>query len=148
MGSMVGWHCNDCGAEESFLCGGGMMGINEPAVVDCSKDGTFGSAMKALFADGIPNGWTVFTENAFYLCPNCGGIADGGTLRIDDGGSGWLVYHMEPSPCPACGERLLFWDDKVPMGERELMVRCEGYAEQGCPKCVSKNISLPAGEWD
>lgn len=148
MGSMIGWHCNNCGAEESFLCGGGMMGLNEPAVVDYSKDATFGIAMKTLFADGIPDGWTVITENAFYLCPNCGGVIHGSSLRIDDGGPGWLVYHAEPRPCPTCGEKLLFRDDKHPMSGRELFARCEGYAEQGCPKCGNKDVGLSAGEWD
>lgn len=56
MGSIIGWHCEDCGVGESFNCGGGMMGFNEPAAVENSKDGTFGPAMKRLLGDGIPEG--------------------------------------------------------------------------------------------
>ena len=148
MGSMISWHCEDCGAEESFFTGGGMMFYNEPAVVEASKSGDFGNAMKALLGNGVPEGWTVFRENAFYLCPNCGGVISGGTLKIDDGGSGWLVYHTEPDACESCGEELVFWDDKVPLSDSELIKRCEEYSENGCPKCNGKHVSLSMGNWD
>ena len=148
MGSMIGWHCEDCGAEESFFCGGGMMYFNEHEVVDLAKNGDFGQAMKTLLGDGVPDGWTIFRENVFYLCPSCGDIISGGRLRIDDGGSGWLSYHTKPDACPSCGEELVFWDDKVPMNERELMARCEERSEKGCPKCEGKRVSLTIGNWD
>ena len=148
MGSIIGWHCEDCGAGESFYTGGGMMFYNEPAVVEVSKSGDFGEAMKALLGDGIPEGWTVFRENAFYLCPNCGGIISGGTLKIDDGGPGWLVYHTKPDACASCGEELVFWDDKVPLSGDELIRRCEGYSENGCPKCNGRHVLPSMGNWD
>lgn len=148
MGSIIGWHCSDCGAGESFYCGGGMMGFNEPAAVEHSKDGTFGPAMKRLLGDGIPEGWTVFAENVFYRCPNCDGVISGGALRIDDRSGGWLTFHIKPDVCETCNEELIFWDDKVPMSESELLARCEGYVESGCPKCGGTNVSVDAGNWD
>ena len=148
MGSMINLHCEDCGAKESFFAGGGMMFYNEPAVVEASKSGDFGNAMKALLGNGVPEGWTVFRENAFYLCPNCGGVISGGTLKIDDGGSGWLVYHAEPDACESCGGEPVFWDDKVPMSERELIARCEERSEKGCSKCGGRHVSLSMGNWD
>ena len=148
MGSMINLHCEDCGAKESFFAGGGMMFYNEPAVVEASKSGDFGNAMKALLGNGVPEGWTVFRENAFYLCPNCGGVISGGTLKIDDGGSGWLVYHTEPDACESCGGEPVFWDDKVPMSERELIARCKERSEKGCSKCGGRHVSLSMGNWD
>ena len=124
------------------------MFYNEPAVVEVAKGGDFGEAMKTLIGDGIPEGWTVFRENAFYLCPNCGSVISGGTLKIDDGGSGWLVYHTKPDACASCGEELVFWDDKVPLSGDELIKRCESYSENGCPKCNGKHVSPSMGNWD
>lgn len=148
MGKMFGWRYGDCGAGESFHCGGGMLFFNEPEVVELSKKGDFGEAMKQLFRDGIPEGWTVFRENVYYLCPGCEGAIDGGTLRIKDGGPGWLVYHTAPSSCPSCGEELVFWDDKVPMSERDIAARCDGRAEEGCPKCGGRYVESTFGCWD
>lgn len=148
MGSIIGWHCNDCGSKESFFCGGGMLGFNQPSVVERSKNGTFGPAMKQLFGGGIPKGWTVFTENAFYRCPHCDSVIESNTFRIDDDHGGWLVYHMKPKACETCKEELFFWDDKVPMTEKELRARCRKYSDNGCPKCGGKNISIDWGEWD
>lgn len=141
MRSMLGWCCEDCGTGKTYMCGGGFMSFNESEVVELSKGGALGPAMRALLGDGIPEGWTVFRQNAFYECPGCGDVIWGGTIRIDDKGGGWLVYHAEPDPCPTCGEELVFWDDKVPMSERVLMDKCSKIVEQGCPECGGKGVS-------
>jgi len=104
--------------------------------------------MKLLLGEGIPEGWNTFAENAFYLCPNCDNVIASETLRIDDGSGNWLVHHVKPNACPKCGEELVFWDDKVPMGELDLAARCDGFAENGCLKCGSTNVSITAGNWD
>lgn len=148
MGNMYEWHCNECGANEEFYCGGGFLSFNDPDVVELSRSGAYGPAMKTLLGNGIPEGWTVFNKNAFYLCPGCGGIINGSVLRIDDRSGSWLEYHAKPEACPNCGEELVFWDDKVPMSENELVARCQGYAEKGCPKCGSKKVSTSFANWD
>ena len=148
MGRMYSWHCEDCGAGESFCCGGGMMSFNDPAVVEESGNGSLGPAMKRLLGEGVPEGWFVFSSNEFYRCPNCGNVIEKRGLRIEDGGSGWLDYHVKPYTCGSCGEELAFWDDMVPMTEDELWLRCEGYATNGCPVCTSKNVTIDAGLWD
>lgn len=149
MGSIIGWRCEDCGAGESLYCGGGMGWIDEPAVAEGSSEGAFGHAMERLFGDGIPKGWSVFRVNEHYLCPNCGGVIRGGGFRIDDGsGAGWLDFHLEPDACEACGCALAFWDDRMPLSERELARHCEDIAKNGCPKCGGKNVSVEFGNWD
>ncbi len=148
MGSMYGWHCEECGAGDEYYCGGGFLSFNNPEVVELSKSGDYGPAMKALLGNGIPEGWTVFGESVFYLCPNCGDVIPGDTLRIDDGSGCWLTFHTEPEPCPSCGEKLSSWEDKVPMRERELSARCESYFENGCPKCGSKKVNLAVSDCD
>ena len=149
MGSLFGWHCNDCGAGESFGCGTGMRPLLSHEIQEDAANGSLGPAMQRLFKDGIPEGWTVSRKNDYYLCPNCGGIIDGASLRIDDGsGAGWLDYHLEPEACKACGCELVFWDDHVPLSERELQRRCEDIAKAGCPKCGSKHVSVEFGNWD
>ena len=148
MGSFAGWRCKSCGAHEEFSCGGGMMGLNNPAVVEQARKGELGPAMKALLADGIPEGWMLFEERAYYRCPECDGAIEGTTVRIDDRSGNWLVYHLEPPACAKCGEKLMFWDDKVPMSFDALLARCKSYAENGCPTCRSKDVELDLGNWD
>ena len=62
MGCLLEWCCRDCGAGESFLCGGGFSDFNPPDVVEQVKRGDFGQAMKVLLGKGIPDGWTVLRE--------------------------------------------------------------------------------------
>lgn len=144
MGSMAEWHCKDCGAGESFYCGSGMGGFNNPAVVEQAKDGTFGPAMKRLLGDGIPDGWFVFTENVFYRCLTCNDITNGSALRIDDGSGGWLTYYIQPDDCETCEEL----GDLELMSEDELFDRCKKYSDDGCPKCGGKHVALNFGCWD
>lgn len=148
MGTGIGWKCKSCGVGETFMCGGGMMSLNEPEVVECSRDGSFGPAMKALLGDGIPDGWTVFRENVFYRCPGCDAIVPGGAIRIDDESGGWIVYHTKPGECPSCGEGLWLWSDRAPMSEDELLRRCEGYAREGCPECGGTDVEITTMYWD
>lgn len=148
MGSIAGWQCGACGSGEEFYCGGGMFSFNEPAVVELAGDGRFGPAMKSLLGDGIPEGWTVYRESCFYECRDCGGTIDGGTIRIDDGSGGWLIYHDEPDVCGRCGYQLHMWDERVPLSEREIAARCDRRIEDGCPECGGKNILLQMGCWD
>lgn len=148
MGSIIGWRCEDCGARQGFALGGGRQSYNNPEVVEQSANGSFGPAMKRLLGEGIPDGWTVLRESAYYRCPKCGGVVRGGTLRIDNGTGWWLAYHTKPDACETCGEELFFWPDKVPMSEKELLARCEGYVESGCPKCGGTNVIVVAGAWD
>ena len=148
MGGIIGWHCNDCNESQSFYCGGGMFWINEEEVVEYSKEGKLGHAMRTLFGNGIPEGWTVFRKNEFYRCPNCGSIIRGGGFDIDDRSGGWFVYHLSPVPCGSCGEELTFRDDKVPLSYRELVQYCEERIKDGCPKCGGRNVTVDEGNWD
>ena len=125
-----------------------MMGFNGPKVVEAARSGELGPAMGTLLADGIPEGWTLFDGNAFYLCPNCGEVVPGGTVRIDDGSGNWLVFHVEPGPCASCGGELEFWDDKIPLTQHELVDRCVEVEMSGCPECGGKAVELDVGKWD
>lgn len=150
MGKMVGWFCRDCGASEEFYLGSGMSAFDDASsVVERSKEGVYGRAMKKLLGDGIPEGWAVFKERVFYRCPNCDGVIEGGAFKIDDGsGSGWLTFHVKPDSCEACGEELVFWDDRILMSDRELLVLCQKHVDDGCPNCGSANVQLITGCWD
>lgn len=148
MGEMLGWRCEACGAGESFMLGGGMMGFSNPGLAEQAKAGDFGPAMQRLWGDGIPEGWDVFRENAYYLCPDCGDLIEGSVFRIDDGSGGWLVFHVKPDACPSCGEELIFWDDKVPLCDCKIEERCRGFAVGGCPACGGTDVSLVNGCWD
>ena len=149
MGTMYGWHCEDCGAGKMFRCGGGFLSFNQPEVEELSSKGEFGPAMKMLFGDGIPNGWSTFRENVFYRCRRCGSVMDGAAYRITDTGKrGWLVFYVEPDACPSCGQELMFWDEKKPMSEREISALCGEYEKNGCPECGRKNVSPDGGFWD
>jgi len=148
MGEYMGWRCADCGAGEGFRSGGGMLSFNDPELVDRAKAGELGPAMQVLLAEGIPQGWTLFNESAFYPCPGCGGVIAGGVVRIDDGSGNWLVFHAAPDACGECGYELLHWDERVPMGESELASRCAERVEAGCPECGGKNVVLESMDWD
>ena len=148
MGEYVSWHCSKCGEGESFSLGGGMLGFNNPEVLERAEKGELGPAMETLLANGVPEGWTLFNENAFYLCPSCEAVIPGGTVRIDDGSGNWLVFHEAPDACPSCGEELCFWDDKVPMSFGELRARCVKRSEGACPKCGAEAVELGFGSWD
>lgn len=149
MGSIIGWRCENCGAGESFQFGIGMRLVDSTAIAEDASNGSLGPAMQRLFSDGIPEGWTVSRFSEYYLCPSCGGIIKGAALRIDDGGgAGWLDYHLEPEACEACECELAFWDDRVPLSEHELSLRCEDTAKAGCPKCGGMNVSVEFGNWD
>lgn len=148
MGSMYGWHCEECGAKEEFYCGGGFLSFNNPEVVEMSSSGDYGPAMEVLLGSGIPDGWTVFNENVFYLCPECDSIIPGAALTIEDGSGSWLVYYNKPEVCPSCGEELSFWDDKTPIDEGVLWARCQRYVETGCPKCGGKKVTADLARWD
>lgn len=144
----MGWQCQDCNSCEVFYCGGGMLSFNEPAVVELAEEGKFGPAMKMLLGKGIPEGWTVCRENCFYECCDCSGTIGGGTIRIDDGSGGWLIYYDEPSACEKCGNVLFLWSEKVPLSEREISARCDRRVDEGCPECGGKNVLLQMGNWD
>ena len=148
MGDFVGWHCDNCGAEESYYMGGGMLGFNDPEVVKLAQAGKLGPAMKALLADGIPDGWTLFNERVFYSCPKCKNVIAGQTVRIDDASGNWLVFHIAPPACSKCGEGLAYWDDKVPMTLADLHGRCNAFVEEGCPSCGKKSVVVDSGSWD
>ena len=148
MGCLLEWCCRDCGAGESFLCGGGFSDFNPPDVVEQVKRGDFGQAMKVLLGKGIPDGWTVLRENTYYECPYCGEVILGTSLKVDNGGNGWLEYHAVPEECPSCGESLRAGECMPPMSEEELSARCGGFASTGCPKCGGKNVSCITGSWD
>ncbi len=149
MGSMIGWRCGDCGAGEDFQCGTGMSCLDDADVAALLTSGTFGPRMTEQFKDGIPEGWYVFKENEYFECPECGGIVEGQAFKIySDEDAGWLVFHAEPKPCGTCGERLFFWSDKVPLSERKLAERCQGFASRGCPHCGGSHVSVMTGCWD
>lgn len=148
MGRFFEWGCRDCGAGESFLCGGGFSDFNPPDVVEQSKRGDLGPALKALLGNGIPKGWSVLRENSYYRCPSCGEVVLGTLLQIEDGGNGRLEYHVVPDNCPSCGESLQTTERMTPLSEEELSARCEGFASAGCPKCGGKNVSVITGSWD
>ena len=148
MGEIAGWQCDDCGASEEFFCGGGMFSFNEPRVVEGAKEGAYGPAMRALLGDGVPSGWTVSSERCFFACGGCGSIIEGESFTIDDRSGGWLVYHASPGVCGKCGHFPDFWDERVPLTDREIAVRCDRRAEEGCPECGSKNVLLQMGCWD
>lgn len=148
MGTMIGWECEDCGARETFSCGTGMMGINDPELVRRAGDGSLGPAMKMLLGGGVPDGWYAYRENAYYECPECGAIIAGSSVRIADGSRGRLVYHARPDVCEACGEDFDFWDDTVPLSEDDLLNRCRCKVESGCPKCESRNARYFLANWD
>ena len=148
MGQYVGWHCKKCGASNGFSIGGGMTGFNDPKVVEMAKSGELGTAMGTLLAGGIPEGWTLFNENVFYQCPECGGVVSGGAVRVDDGSGNWLVFHIEPEPCASCGGELEYWDDKTPLTRHDLFDRCVEIEMRGCPECGEKAVELDAGNWD
>lgn len=148
MGTIIGWRCEDCGARRGFALGGGRRSYNNPEVVEQSANGSLGPAMKKLLEEGIPDGWTVLRESAYYNCPKCGEVIGGATIRIDDGSGWWLTYHAKPDACESCGEELFFWPDKVPMSEKELLARCEHYVKNGCPACGGTNVSVDMANWD
>jgi rubrerythrin len=148
MGCLFEWRCRDCGAGESFFCGGGFSDFNPADAVEQSKRGDFGPALKALLGNDIPRGWSVLRENSYYECPFCGGVVLGTSLQIEDGSNGWLEYHAIPDKCPSCGESLQAGECMPPMSEGELSARCEGFASAECPKCGSKNVSTSYGSWD
>lgn len=149
MGKIIGWYCKDCGAGNSFYSGSGMLSFNDSDFVLRSKDGSCGPAMKRLLGDGIPEGWTVFEERVFYRCPNCDGAIEGSAFKIDDGGgSGWLAFYVKPDSCETCGEELVFWDDRIPMSDSDLLALCQKQVDDGCPNCGGANAQLVKGCWD
>lgn len=148
MGRLFEWRCRDCGAGEGFLCGGGFSDFNPADVVEQAEQGDLGSAMKVLLGNGIPDGWTVQRENSYFECPSCGEVVLGISLKVDDGGNGWLEYHTIPEECPSCGESLRVGECVPSMSEEELSARCEGFVSAGCPKCGGKNVSASYGSWD
>ena len=145
MGSIFGWKCERCGAQESFMCGGGMLSLNEPEVVRRAGEGAFGPAMATLLRDGVPDGWSVFRSRVYYRCPACDATFEGVRLAVDDRSDGELAYTPSPGTCPACGEHVL---DDAPMGEDDVFERCVSRAREGCPKCGSQQVSVTCGNWD
>lgn len=150
MGMIIGWFCRDCGAGEEFYFGSGMNAFDDgPSVVERSKEGSYGPAMKKLFGDGIPEGWAVFKERVFYRCSNCDEAIGGIAVKIDDGsGCGLLIFYLKPEKCDRCGETYDFWSDMLPMSEDELLDRCQRHVDDGCSSCGSSNVQLLVGRWD
>ena len=116
MGSIFGWKCERCGAQESFMCGGGMLSLNEPEVVRRAVEGAFGPAMATLLRDGVPDGWSVFRSRVYYRCPACDATFEGVRLAVDDRSDGELAYTPSPGTCPACGEEITFDEETLEEG--------------------------------
>ena len=105
MGCLLEWCCRDCGAGESFLCGGGFSDFNPADVVEQSRRGDFGPALKALLGNGIPKGWSVRRENSYYECPFCGGVVWVPHCRSRAGAMGGLSITSSPTNAPRAANR-------------------------------------------
>ena len=148
MGEMYEWHCHDCQAGEEFITGVGMGSFNEREVIDLARDGKYGSLVKQLVGDGIPEGVIIFRLNAYFVCPECGEILQGEELCLSGDDGKELHGYAPPNSCPTCGADLDFMDDKIPLTNRELIERCKHIVSEGCPKCGGKNVESIMGCWD
>lgn len=148
MGQVIGWKCKGCGCGEEFVCGSGMMAPDREAIARDAREGRFGAAARALLGGGIPGGWDIHCESAFYACPECGGIIAGRTVSVADGSGNWVVLHEDPGTCPDCGAGVSFWDERIPVRETELAQRCERRLADGCPKCGGTDVELVVADWD
>ena len=145
MGSMYEWSCESCGAGERFSCGGGMLSYNEPSVISRAGEGAYGEAMARLLQDGVPDGWSVFRSQIYWLCPECDATFEGTELSVNDRGEGKLIYRAAPGTCPACGWELV---DETPMSEADISDRCMSRQRDGCPKCGGRTVTFTFGNWD
>lgn len=147
-GEFVGWNCRECEANESFYYGIGTSLLNDDDFARMCDDGDYGPATRALLGDGVPEGWTVNEENAFYTCPKCGDVIQGSAIRIDDGSGSMLVAYADVPACGSCGEKPVFLEDMVPMSFAELTDRCKAISESKCPKCGADAVEMDMGNWD
>jgi len=123
------------------------MSFNVPEVVEAARAGTFGPEIKGCVDEGALEKGYVVRKNVYYQCPGCDAIICGHMIDLHDPGRQKDVSYYEPVD-HECDDGGSPEELGSPLREEDLLARCCGYAQRGCPKCGSMNVDVMLINWD